>query len=512
MKPSTELYDLIHSLNKSEKRFFKLHSSLQSGEKNYLKIFDTIDKQKEYDEEAIKDKFAGETFIKHFPSEKNHLYKLILKSLRAYHAESTVTGQLKQEIKNIEVLYKKALYKECNKFLHRAKKLAKEHERFHYYFELLSWEKRLLEDSFASGEFTKDVDALMREEQEVAEKLRNLAAFHILYSKINYVFHSGGYVRTEQEYALVKEIVEHPLIVGPNTALSTRAATICYYTQGFCNWAIRDYETGYEKFSAALDILEKTPKIRKDLQKRYIRTLYYVVNCEIELGKYEEAEEHIQQIKALESKKNFSSLLLKMEIFRTSSISEMSLMDRRGVYDGHEEMVERILAGLEEFGNRIPKEYELEFCFALSRIYFGAGMVNKSLFWLNKVLNENDSTLRQDLFTYARLFNLVVHYELNNFDLLEYIVRSTQRYLSRKQKAFDVEGVLIENIRKLSKQNTDEKRIALFIELRKELETLFKDPNERLMLKYFDFLSWVDSHINGISYSKAVREQKEKAA
>ncbi len=107
MKPSNELFDLIQSLTKSEKRFFKLHSALQSGEKNYLRIFDAVDKQKAYDEEAIKKQFAKETFIRHFPSEKNHLYKLVLKALRAYHAESSVTGVLKQHINNIEILFQR---------------------------------------------------------------------------------------------------------------------------------------------------------------------------------------------------------------------------------------------------------------------------------------------------------------------------------------------------------------------------------------------------------------------
>ena len=79
MKPSTELFQLIKSLTKSEKRYFKLSSSLQSGEKNYLKLFEAIELQNEYDEEAIKEQFKAETFIKHLPSEKNHLYNLILK-------------------------------------------------------------------------------------------------------------------------------------------------------------------------------------------------------------------------------------------------------------------------------------------------------------------------------------------------------------------------------------------------------------------------------------------------
>jgi hypothetical protein len=165
MKPSTELFDLVKSLTKSEKRFFKLSSSLQSGEKNYLKIFDVIDRQKTYDEDAIKSQFKEETFIKHFPSEKNHLYKLILKSLRSYHSDNSVSSVLKQEIKNIEILYRKALFKECNKFLARAKKTAIEREKFYYWFELISWEKLLLEEAYEAGEFTTDLDALIKEEQ-----------------------------------------------------------------------------------------------------------------------------------------------------------------------------------------------------------------------------------------------------------------------------------------------------------------------------------------------------------
>ena len=105
MKPSAELFDLVKSLSKSEKRFFKLSSSLQTGEKNYLQIFDAIEKQSSYDEAALKKQFAKETFVKHFPSEKNHLYKTILKSLRGFHADNSINSVLKQEIKNVEILY-----------------------------------------------------------------------------------------------------------------------------------------------------------------------------------------------------------------------------------------------------------------------------------------------------------------------------------------------------------------------------------------------------------------------
>ncbi|MEZ4790510.1 MAG: hypothetical protein R2811_10875 [Flavobacteriales bacterium] len=507
MKPSTELHDLIRSLTKSEKRFFKLHSSLQSGDKNYLRIFDAIDKQKTYDEDAIKKQFAKETFIKHLPSEKNHLYKLILKSLRAFHAESSVSGILKQEIKNIEILYQKALYSECNKLLHRAKRIARENERFYYWFELLSWEKMLLEEAYESGEFTKDLDALIEEERDVVERLRNLAAYHILYSKINYVFRSGGYVRTEEEHAMVEEISEHPLIVGKNTALSRRAATICYYTQGFCQWAKRDWSTSLEKFQRVRQILDDHVQIRSDLPKRYIRTLHYIVNAQIELKDLKNAKANIKYLRELPGQPGFGGQNIETQVFVASFLGELRLLDRSGEHARAIALTPTVIEGMEQLGDRLHKEHELEFYFTLACVHFGGGEMNKALFWLNKVLNDNEPTLRQDIFSYARLFNLVIHYELGNYDLLEYIVRSTHRFLNKRQRADGMEAVLMEHIKKLARTPDPVAKRELFRAMHEKFEVLLSDPNESLVLKYFDVISWVVSRIEGVPFSDVVRRR-----
>ena len=52
--PSTELFDLVRSLTKQEKRYYKMYTTLSGGKTNkYLMLFDAIDAQKEYDEEVI---------------------------------------------------------------------------------------------------------------------------------------------------------------------------------------------------------------------------------------------------------------------------------------------------------------------------------------------------------------------------------------------------------------------------------------------------------------------------
>lgn len=506
MKPSTELFELVKSLSKSEKRFFKLSSSLQQGEKNYLKIFDALDKQLTYDEEAIKKQFEEETFIKHFPSEKNHLYRLILKSLRAYHADNSISSILKQELKNIEILYKKALYKECNKFLSRAKRIAQEYEKFYYLFELLSWEKLLLEESYEAGEFGKDLDALIQEEQEVIEKLRNLAAYHVLYSKINYVFRSGGYVRSDADRALVEEISHHPLIIGRNTALSFRAATICYYIQGFCATAKVDKQTALVNFQKVRQILDANQLIRKDLSKRYMRTLSSIMSLQIDLGHLDDAQLLIQTMRNFTKKESFDTEDILSMTFRETYLGELRIYEKRGDYRDALSIVGELIQQLEDPMSRLNKEYELHFLNSIASIYFGAGMYKESLQWLNRVLNDNEPNLRQDIYSYARLFNLVVHYELGNYDLLEYIIKSTFRYLSKRHRDHQTEVTILNNMKKLARNAREGSEHQIFLEFKMELDQCLNTESDQIILDYFNYPVWIQSKLNEVSFDKAMKQ------
>lgn len=505
MKPSTELFSLIKSLTKSEKRFFKLNSSLQTGDKNYLKIFDFIEKQKKYDEEELKAHFAKEVFIKHLPSEKNHLYKLLLKSLRAYYSDRTISSQLKQEIKNVEILYKKALYKECNKFVTRAKAIAKKYEKFYYWFELINWEKRLLEEAYESGVFNKDLDKLIEEETEVIEKLRNLAEYHILYSKINYIFRSGGFTRNEKEREVVAGIADYHLIKGKNTALSTRATTICYYIKGLCAASIRDYEDALVNFKKAKTVMEAKPHIKDDLQTRYIYTLNFLMHCYIDSYRFEQAEDVVAQLKALREEKLYGSLDATVRLFTSIYIGQMQLYNRQGEFSKTLELIPEIESGLEQFGDKINKEKLLLFTYNTAYAYFGVGEFRQALRHINEVLNDNEKMLRQDIYSFSRIFNLVIHFELHNHDFLEYDMKSTARYLNKHEKDYEVEKLFMKEMKALARVNDDATQKKVFADFGGKLDKLLEIDRENVILEYFDLKSWLDSKIEGKALSEAIK-------
>ena len=129
MAKSTPLFLLIKSLSKTEKRYFKLFAGQQGDAQNYLKIFEFIDKMEAYDEQLLREKFAGEPFLKHLHVTKNYLYKLILKGMRNYHSHKTVHSKIQNNLLDIEILHRRELFGQAEKIVDRTIELARRYEK-----------------------------------------------------------------------------------------------------------------------------------------------------------------------------------------------------------------------------------------------------------------------------------------------------------------------------------------------------------------------------------------------
>ena len=68
----------------AEKSYFKRYASKLSDDSstNYVQLLDAIAAQEEYEEPALKKKFAKEKFVKQFSVAKTYLYKSIIKARR----------------------------------------------------------------------------------------------------------------------------------------------------------------------------------------------------------------------------------------------------------------------------------------------------------------------------------------------------------------------------------------------------------------------------------------------
>ena len=133
-----DLYDLVKSLSKSEKRFLKLTASASDINPNLITLFNTIELASDFKEDfyAKTGKSKNETLQTKSQTSEN-LYNFILKCLRSFHAESSASYVIKDEITNILNLFDKAQYKQCRKILNKQKQEAYRFERFHFILELI---------------------------------------------------------------------------------------------------------------------------------------------------------------------------------------------------------------------------------------------------------------------------------------------------------------------------------------------------------------------------------------
>ena len=92
---------------------------------------------------------------------------------------------------------------------------------------------------------------------------------------------------------------------------------------------------------------------------------------------------------------------------------------------------------------------------------------------------------------------------------MEYIVKSTNRYLSKHNRDFKIKSTSIKYIRKLAKVNDKINRIELFESMKKEIDELLEDHNERVILEYFNISAWVNSKLEKVSFEEAIRDTEK---
>jgi hypothetical protein len=134
-------------------------------------------------------------------------------------------------LKNVDILHKKGLFEECKKELKRAKKLATSYEFFYYLFEIISWQKNLLEEDYENGEFVQSFDEIAEEESQILMKLQNLAQYQVIYGKVNAIFRSGGFTPSKIHEEMLNEILGSKLLEDPAMVTSIRSKflrLLCY--------------------------------------------------------------------------------------------------------------------------------------------------------------------------------------------------------------------------------------------------------------------------------------------
>jgi len=498
------LYQLVKSLEKSEKRNFKLYVTRNTDAEDLkiIQLFDAMDKMSSYDEKQLLLKAKSIT-KQQLSNIKASLYKEILSSLRLIKDEDNIDIQLHEQMDHARILYNKGLHLQSLHILDKMKKLAAAHHQVSYQVQILFFEKKI-ESLYITRSIEDRADVLIQEAKNATGKLNSISNLSNLSLKLYSWYIKNGHARTEQDDAEVKQIFDDGL--PADTTMCSSFYEKLYLYQSYCWYAFirQDFLMYYRYTQKWVDLFTAEPLMVEVETAHYIKGMHNLMGAHFDLRNYKKLTEALQQFEAFATKnvvlKNENNQVQTFVYLYTSKLNKHFL---EGTFTEGLQLVATIEDKLKEYELYLDRHRVLVFYYKIASLYFGSGDNSKAIDYLNKIINWKVD-LRTDLQCYSRLLHLIAHYELGNFDLMEYLIRSVYRFMAKMENLSVVEEEMFRFLRQSFKLSAK----SIKPELEKLLLKLKQHENNRLETRaflYLDVISWLESKISNLAVQDVIR-------
>ncbi len=504
--PSDKLFTLISSLTKSEKRYFKRFAMIHSMKdgNSYLQLFDAVEKQKTYNEELLKKKLGKTRLVKYLSVEKAYLYNLILRSLVLYGSGNNEEEEMLDTFAKAKILYKKEIYPEALQYINKAIGIAKGGD---YYAFALGLEKLKRSILIKQGVFydKKTVDIFFKEVAEQISLEKNIQKYQYA-SDLAFSQISRGYqARSDKDMQKIRQTVKTLLTTKESSPLTVTANRLKHQTAASYYYFTNNYKKYHLEAGKVVEWAAKQP----NKSEIYFTSLGNYFNSCIASKNFQELFPTIEKLESLDTSSGISEQYKRDVLFDIKLLAALECCD----FDAALDFLKRNEGVI--FQTPTPKiNTNLQnSAFNAALIYFITGKYSSALKWLNTFFfTKNDNlALQHETYAEANILYILIHYELQNEELLKGLIKSTYRQLLQHEKLHGFERTILDFIRiELSKPRKRKELLAAFSILKDRLIKLKSEKYESAAFEYFDLVPWLESKLENIPLEKIMKAQYQK--
>ena len=504
------LFQLIKSLSKSEKRQFKLYvGRLEvNSNANFLALFKVLEKLDCYDEKVILSKTR--IIKRQLSNAKAHLYKQILISLRLSPLHKNIRSTIREQMDFASILYNKGLYKQSLKVLDKAKSLALSHNELNLAYELVELEK-LVESQYITRSINNRADMLSIQAKELmirnvfTSKMSNISLQ--LYS----LFLKEGYAKNDKDLKRVNDYFKARMPKYKFEDLGFRERLFLYQANLWRSLIVQDFIAGYRNAKKWVGLFEEHSEMKKVNPVFYLKGLNYLLESLFYL-RHPKFDAVLALLDSeIESEEYFVNENTRSLAFQYIFQHKINYFFSKGEFTKGLEILPELTEKLEENKGVIDEHHVMVFYYRIASLYFGASDFENCIVYLDKIISNKELKMREDLLCFARVLNLVSHYELGRDERIEELIRSTYHYLIKLNEMHKVQIAMISFLKNLTNLYPHELKGA-FKELYQELLPLRDHPYEGRAFLYLDILSWLESHIKGIPVEQVIKSKIKTSA
>lgn len=493
-RSTDSLFQLIKSLEKGEKRNFKLYVN-RNGSAEGLKsvlLFDALDKMEQYDEPLLLKKQPSIQKAQ-LSNLKAQLYRQILSSLRLIPDQGNIDMVLHEQLDHARILYNKGLYLQSLKVLDKLKTIALNYEQRTYLQQALFFEKNI-EALYITRSMRDRADQLSTQSEEVTEALNRTSHLSNLALQLYSWYIKHGHCRNRRDEMEAQEFFNQRIRYCE--AECSGFYDRLYLYQCYCWYAFirQDFLQYYRHAQKWVWLFDEYPQMLETEPGLYIKGMHNLMGAHFDLGNHSKLKQELELFDAFRNSRLVQQCINnQIQCFVYSYISRINQHFLEGSFTEGLQLVPEIEQQLLQYDPFLDQHRVLIFYYKIACLYFGSGDFESAIEYLNRIINWKVD-LRTDLQCYSRLLHLIAHYELGNEQILDHLIRSVYRFMAKMENLSEVEEAVFRFVRRsfsVTVRHIRPELEALLLRLR-ELE---HDRYETRAFLYLDIISWIESKL-----------------
>lgn len=504
MSKLSSLIALINSLSKSERKKITIEMNFDENPADYVYLFKLIDKEPFPNQQAIKEVFTKKKPGAAFNISVNYLFESLLNILSQIRINQDSYYTLFCLLMNVKVLYEKSIYHECFQLLTRIQKESLYNENF----TILLLAQKLELDYLLSLDFPGITEEELLVKQfkinDTLKKIRKINEHAFLFELLKHrILHKGNARSNKQKQELNDLVVSEMSIVSSYGFENFEIEKTHKLFQSNYLMNVGDYKSALNTFYELNNTFEKNKHLLSNPPIFYLNTIEGILESLRSIRNYDGMGYFIDILNNIQSSSSHFKMQIRCVVFQYTLfplIDNGKFEEAKSVLnDFKEELIDKI--------NLLIASRQVQILLYSSIVYIGTKDFAKARKTISQIFTGEKNMFSMPLFRTVRLINLIVLYELNEFNFIDFEIRSIKREVQNKERTYQIELMLFKLINKSTDHLLKNDRVILWNKTEPKLKELYNDKFELQLLRIFDFSAWIESKIKNIPLEVILKER-----
>ena len=504
MSKLSSLIVLVNSLSKSERKRISALQSLSGTDTDYIFLYRLINKYPLNSQDKIKYEYKRLCPNSVLNTSVNYLFDTLLSTLTQLRTNQDSFFRLYNLLMNVRVLFEKSIYHECFQLLTKIENEAELFENFHI---LLIAQKMEL-DYLLILDFPDITEQELLNKQfkinDTIKKIRKINEHASLYQLLKHrILHKGATRSNKQKQELSDLVVSEISIVSSSNFENFEIQKNHKLFQSYYLANVGDNKSALFSFYELNNIFEQNKHLLSNPPIYYLMTIEGVLENLRVIKNHEAMSYFIAQLENINTSSNHFKIQIQCVVFLYKLFPLLDI----GHFIEAKVLVEENKEELYDKINLLIPARQAQLFLNTALVYLGTKDFSKARKCISQIFINEKNIFTHPLYRTVRLVNLMILYEMREFDYIESEVRSVKREIQNKERIYQIELFILKFISKPIDGVSKKERLNLWDKTNLELMNFRNNKYELQLLQIFDFTAWIESKVRNIPLNLILKER-----